>query len=179
MDRPYLRAAYDTEAATYDERFRDLQWPKFETFLEPLSATPEEHGPILDIGCGTGLLLEYFTILGHSRADIIGVDLSHEMLRRSKARGGVVAQAEMHALPFATASIGTIVCVTVFRIIPGQDRRVLAEMARVLRPSGQLIISLLAERDDDQVVGLLAEAGFTVTKRLRAGQDIGYLAYRI
>ncbi len=178
MDRPFLRAAYNAEADTYDERFRDVQWPKFETFLGAAGEHLAGLDPILDVGCGTGLLTTYLAERGADEAELIGVDLSEGMLRACKARGGVVAQADMGRLPFRAQAFGAVVSVTVFRIIPTDDRRVLAEMARVLRPGGRLVLSLLAHRDDGALVNTLGAVGFRVEKRLRAGQDVGYLATR-
>jgi len=178
MDRPFLRAAYNAEADTYDERFRAVQWPKFETFLGEAGEHLAGLGPVLDVGCGTGLLADYLAERCATQVDLIGVDLSEGMLRAFKARGGLGAQADMGRLPFRAEAFGAVVSVTVFRIIPSDERRILSEMARVLRPGGRLVLSLLAHRDDANLVNTLGAVGFRVDKRLSAGQDVGYLATR-
>jgi ubiquinone/menaquinone biosynthesis C-methylase UbiE len=60
-----------------------------------------------------------------------------------------VAQADMRALPIATGSLDAVWCVAALLHIPRPDVPVvLSEFARVLRPGGELTISL-AEGDGE------------------------------
>ncbi|PYQ13271.1 MAG: methyltransferase type 11 [Acidobacteria bacterium] len=96
---------------------------------------------ILDAGCGTGNNLRH--LARHGRA--VGVDLSDEALRFCRARGVAAAKAELLALPFPDASFD---CVTSFDVLyhrwVADDRAAVAEMARVLRPGGVLLVRVPA-----------------------------------
>jgi SAM-dependent methyltransferase len=96
---------------------------------------------ILDTGCGTGNNL---THLGR-RGRAVGVDLSDEALRFCRTRGVPVARAEAARLPFPD---GTFDCVTSFDVLYHRwvedDRAALAELVRVLRPGGLLLVRVPA-----------------------------------
>lgn len=100
-------------------------------------------GELLDIGTGAGWLLE---MLGAQAIHAVGVDLSAPALRMARARlhGRALAHCEfrrgdMYALPFAAESFDTV---TIDRVLALAERplAVLAEAARVLRPSGRLLV---------------------------------------
>ena len=178
MDWTFLRSAYNAQAEDYDAQFRPLQWPKFEALLGADGARIADAARVLDAGCGTGLLGAFLRSAGRTPEQLFGVDVSEGMLRRARARGVTVVQADMAQLPFPDDRFDAVLSFTVLRIIPSDEGRVLREMARVIRPGGRLVLSLLAERDDDQLVIALGAAGFAVEARLDAGQDVGYLAHR-
>jgi len=178
MDRTFLRSAYNAQADDYDDQFRPLQWPKFEALLGADGARIAGAARVLDAGCGTGLLGAFLRRAGRTPDALFGVDISEGMLRRARTRGVTVVQADVAHLPFPDGQFDAVSSFTVLRIIPSDEERVLREMARVLRPGGRLVLSLLAQRDDDRLVGALSAAGFVVEARLAAGQDVGYLAHR-
>lgn len=100
-------------------------------------------GELLDIGTGTGWILEVF---GAQAIHAVGVDLSAPALRLARARlhGHTLAHCEfrrgdMYALPFAAESFDTV---TIDRVLAMAARpvAVLAEAARVMRPSGRLLV---------------------------------------
>jgi ArsR family transcriptional regulator len=110
---------------------------------------PVALGELLDIGTGTGRMLE---VLGSQATHAIGVDLSAPALRLARARvhGRGLAHCEFHrgdmyALPFEA---GTFDTVTIGRVLAGAERpvAVLIEAARTLRRSGRLLV---VERFDD------------------------------
>lgn len=104
------------------------------------------HSPIklLDIGCGTGV----FASLLRSElpgATVWGMDLvagmlakGHERWKRHAAHVQPV-QGDSERLPFATGAFDAITCANSFHHYPHQDRAV-AEMRRVLRPGGRLLL---------------------------------------
>ncbi len=101
---------------------------------------------VLEVGCGTGTLLADMAAAGyHCRA----VDRSSEMVAATRARlrrGGIppssasVSQADVRALPFENASVDTVV--SIFPTDYIADPPALAEIARVLRPGGRLVVVL-------------------------------------
>lgn len=94
-------------------------------------------GRVLDLACGDGALLER---LG-PRA--IGIDLSRGELARARARSPVlpVVQARAQALPFRDASFDAATCHLAFMLFDDIER-VVAELARVLRPGAPFLALL-------------------------------------
>jgi ubiquinone/menaquinone biosynthesis C-methylase UbiE len=105
---------------------------------------------VLDMGTGTGVLLPYLaTALGGS-GRVVAIDLAGAMLRRAigkrAAHGAGFVCADIHAIPLAAETFDAVVgysCFPHFRHKP----RALAEMHRVLRPGGRLLICHTSGRD--------------------------------
>lgn len=103
-----------------------------------------EHARVLDIGCGTGRLLNrlaiaYPTITG------IGVDLSLEMLHQATQASAfpqrlTFTQGRSDALPFADQQFEAAFCTISFLHYP-QPEQVLAEVYRILQPQGRLYLA--------------------------------------
>ena len=101
-------------------------------------------GRLLDIGAGTGRVLE---LLSAEAESATGIDRSPEMLRlaRGKLAGGGnqtadVRQADMRALPFTDGAFDTV---TLHQVLHFADEpgAVIAEAARVLAPGGKLLVA--------------------------------------
>ena len=97
---------------------------------------------VLEVGCGTGLILKE---VARDARRASGVDLSAGMLRRARGRGLPVAQGDATAIPFASESFD-VVCS--FKVLPHvRDlKAALAEMARLLRPGGHLLLEFYNRR---------------------------------
>jgi methionine biosynthesis protein MetW len=108
--------------------------------LEILSRLVKETGPTLDIGGGSGGVLEF---LGDKRTPYYILDASPEEARKAAAKGG---QAILHdlntgSLPFRDKAFETVIASEIFEHLL-RPRRVLSEIKRVLRATGSLIVSL-------------------------------------
>jgi SAM-dependent methyltransferase len=118
------------------------------------AATIGEHlggaDSVLEIGVGTGLIALPLRELGY---DVIGVDLAHSMLELAHTRiGARVAQADAAQLPARSASFDAVVAVWVLHVA-GDREGVLAEIGRVLRPGGRLIVVCAdAEFETDDII---------------------------
>lgn len=121
--------------------------------LDRLALTGDEH--LLDVGCGRGaVLIAAAQRLPHGRAE--GVDLwrsvdqsGNDPARTTEnARACGVADrirlhtADMTRLPFPDASFDVVTSALAVHNIPSADarRRAVAEMARVLKPGGRLVL---------------------------------------
>ncbi len=136
------RAYYDEFAAWY-ERERHLPYHRMLDELElELVARYGRGKDLLEVGCGTGLVLERARAIGRSA---IGVDLSRGMLEQARARGLVVAQGTATQLPIATASVDVAFCFKVLAHVAAPELA-LAEMARVVRPGGWVLAELYNPR---------------------------------
>ncbi|MBW8744623.1 MAG: methyltransferase domain-containing protein [Sphingomonas sp.] len=102
---------------------------------------------VLDVGCGTGTLAIAAKRRVGPGGRVTGVDASGDMLaraRRKAARQGpdiAFVQGTAQDLPFAPASFDVLLCTTVLHCLPAAQRgECLAEMARVLKPEGRLLL---------------------------------------
>ncbi|HLF58214.1 MAG TPA: metalloregulator ArsR/SmtB family transcription factor [Alphaproteobacteria bacterium] len=142
--RAQTAAAYFQANAARWDQIRSLHVDEAEVeraLLQHLGAEPI--GELLDIGTGTGRILE---ILGSRAGNAIGVDLSREMLKLARSRierAGLrncgVKQGDMYQLPWPEPSFDAI---TIHQVLHYAERpaAVIAEAARVLRPGGRLAV---------------------------------------
>jgi SAM-dependent methyltransferase len=95
-------------------------------------------GPLLEVGVGTGLISAG---LGERGRTPVGVDLSLPMLAVARDRlPGRVAAGDAHRLPVRTGAVAGAYAVHVLHLV-GSIPATLAELARVLRPGGTLVVS--------------------------------------
>lgn len=129
------RAYYDDFAGWY-ERDRHLPYHRMLDDLEiELVARYGTGKDVLEVGCGTGLILE--RIAGFTRT-ARGVDLSAGMLSRARSRGLAVVQASATALPIASASVDVACSFKVLAHVQDVELA-LREMTRVVRPGGWVL----------------------------------------
>jgi SAM-dependent methyltransferase len=130
-----VKAKYDGLAAWYEEeqsrvgKRRDAPLEQFAALAGPAS------GPIVEVGCGTGLAAAALRARGWA---VGGIDLSMDQLRLARTRCDWVAQADAHELPLRTAGLPALGLAFVHTDVDALDR-VLHEVARVLRPGGRLV----------------------------------------
>jgi demethylmenaquinone methyltransferase / 2-methoxy-6-polyprenyl-1,4-benzoquinol methylase len=125
----------------------DRSWRR-QAALECLSSAPES---ILDLCCGTGDLSVTLARLAHYAVRIQGLDYSLPMLeiasRKASAlnnRNIAFSRGNASSLPFADASFDCIGISFAFRNLIYNNplaEKFLAEMLRVLRPAGRLVIA--------------------------------------
>ena len=145
------RAYYDDFAGWY-ERERHLPYHRMLDDLEvELVARYGTRKDVLEVGCGTGLILE--RVAGFART-ARGIDLSPGMLARAVARGLAVAQASATALPIATASVDVAYSFKVLAHVPDLAAA-LREMARVVRPGGWVLAEFYNARSLRRLVKAL------------------------
>ncbi len=135
---------YFGEIAETWDNLRALHYPNEKIEAALIEQIDEDaSGRMIDIGTGTGRMLELFG--GQfDRSD--GIDMSHRMLTVARAnleRSGVsnvnVRQADAQALPFEDHCADLVTIHQVLHYID-EPERVLGEAARVLRPGGTLLI---------------------------------------
>ncbi|MFD1343234.1 class I SAM-dependent methyltransferase [Litorisediminicola beolgyonensis] len=99
----------------------------------------ESSGKVLDLCCGQGNVTEALVKAGHA---VTGVDFSSKMLAYARKRvpGGDFVEADAQDLPFDDGSFDAVVCSFGLMHIPDQPKA-LAEIRRVLKPSGQFIMT--------------------------------------
>lgn len=150
---------YDAEAHSYDaSRYETPRGRRRDHFhkqllLRLLEAAPSQSAGttrqvpvserVLEIGCGTGRLLEPVARAGFH---LTGIDLSAAMLERARerlARVGLGDLALLHTaeLPFPPASFSAVYSIFVVNLIPDY-KSWLSRVASVLQPNGILIFNV-------------------------------------
>lgn len=148
--------AYDKHQATHEfTRWSEsydrciLQWllfgPSHRALIQRIKAVWSDRPiRVLDVGCGTGVFAARIRE-ACPNAKVWGIDLVSDMLTKGTDRwrhhaGQVLpVQGDSERLPFASGAFDVVTCANSFHHYPRQDRAV-AEMHRVLRPGGRLML---------------------------------------
>jgi SAM-dependent methyltransferase len=139
----HIRSCYDAVAREYADRFAGelVHKPLDRELLTRFASEVRGRGQVYDLGCGPGQTTAFL----HDRGvQVRGLDLSAETLREARQRhpGLKFDQGNMLALSLADATIaGVIAFYAIVHFAPTELRRALAEMYRVLRPSGRLLLA--------------------------------------
>jgi len=133
--------------------------------VELIRGVCESSGRVLDFGCGYGRALAALTDVGFTR--LVGIDPSPEMIVRARIE---VPQADFDTFggsstPFEPDSFDVVLLVAVLTCVPDPDdqRDIVDEITRVLRPGGHVYVSdFLLQTDDRRVERYrrFAEQGF-------------------
>jgi SAM-dependent methyltransferase len=139
----HVRACYDAVAREYAERFAGelAHKPLDRELLSRFASEVRGSGPVYDLGCGPGQTTAFLHDCG---VTVRGLDLSAELLREAGRRRPDVEfeQGDMLALPCADACLaGVSAFYAIVHFSPAGLRRALAEMCRVLRPGGRLLLA--------------------------------------
>jgi ubiquinone/menaquinone biosynthesis C-methylase UbiE len=143
---------------------------------------------VLDVGCGTGDLTLAAAARAGAQGEVVGIDASPEMIaaaRQKAVRRGYAARfdvALIERIPYPNDSFDVVLSSLMLHHLPGQLKQDgLAEVYRVLRPGGRLLV---VDMQDDphgmahaaiaalghghsgqsfsDLPGLLREAGFVI-----------------
>jgi SAM-dependent methyltransferase len=131
-----LAEGYRLWSQTYDAPLRlfPVEEPAVRGLLDGLPP-----GRVLDAACGTGRHSVWLAAQGH---EVVGVDVSPDMLAKARAKlpAARFEQGELTALPLPDASVGAALCALALVHVPDL-RPAFAELARVVRPGGRIVIS--------------------------------------
>jgi SAM-dependent methyltransferase len=118
-------------------RTLDPGWDYYPTYLAKLDAVRRYLDAlpagvrVLDAGCGEGVIVDEYA----SRMDITGLDANYSSDR--------VTQGSLTALPFPDGSFDRALCLDVLEHLAYEEQpRALGELYRVLRPGGELFVSV-------------------------------------
>ena len=111
-------------------------------FFRGLWRQPSPGGVYLDVGCGAGT---YSRWLAEQGMNVVGADYSHVALSKAKRRESknvVYCVADANKLPIRGEGVDGALCFGVLQAVSG-SRRILEELARVIRPGGEVWIDAL------------------------------------
>lgn len=154
-------------------------------------------GPVLDLGCGAGLVLRRLS-RDFRDVPVIGMDVSRPMLEeamaqvRENAESADFVRAQAPELPFTDASLGAVVAVGFIHFLGDLDA-LLHEVGRVLRPGGRFVATTyestgatkklheragLHPRSEAQLHDAAARAGLVAFERVRVSPFLLWKAER-
>ena len=135
-----IASAYKRWAPVYDQTFGLITRSGRRRAVEHIN---RRRGTVLEVGVGTGIALPFYA----PHLDVTGVDFSPDMLDRARRKvaeerlSHVSALRQMDArhLDFPDGSFDTVVAMFLVSVVP-EPERVVAEMARVCKPGGEVLI---------------------------------------
>lgn len=141
MDIKAVESSYARWAPIYDNTFGAITKVGRRRAVSYISA---QGGKVLEVGVGTGLSLEHYS--GETR--VTGIDFSKEMLRKARAKVALMRlrhveslrQMDARDLDFPDNSFDTVAAMHVLSVVP-EPEKVMAEIARVCRPGGKVVIT--------------------------------------
>jgi len=137
-----IRSYYDEFAARYEDQRRTRRPGGYHALLDDMEVDLTlRYGAgtdVLEVGCGTGLILE--RLVPHCRS-AKGVDLSSGMLEPAKARGLDVQVGSATELPFDDGTFDVVCSFKVLAHVP-EIESAMREMLRVTRPGGCVLAEL-------------------------------------
>jgi ubiquinone/menaquinone biosynthesis C-methylase UbiE len=145
---------YNSSAPFYDKRYKKIQEEKYNIVLNGQIISMKR---ILDLGCGTGLLFEYF-LRSEAPEKFIGskyiaIDISLMMLEefklkllnlKKKAFISLILS-DIEHLPFREDSFNLILSFTSFQNLPTYNKSI-QEIFRVSSKGTKIIISILKKK---------------------------------
>lgn len=183
-----IQKSYDTVARAYaDEIYAELKDKAFDReLLDRFAERVRERGQVCDVGCGPGQIARYLRDRG---VDALGLDLSAGMLAEARRLNPdlLFVQSSMLALGLGSETLGGIAAFYCIIHIPrARVVTALAELRRVLRPGGRLLLTFHLGTEDShheelfgrpvsldvalfttaEMAGYLGGAGFSVEEAL-------------
>ncbi|PXW79616.1 phosphatidylethanolamine N-methyltransferase /phosphatidyl-N-methylethanolamine N-methyltransferase [Ruegeria sp. P4] len=136
-----VESSYARWAPVYDRTFgavTDVGRRRAVSFIN------DRKGHVLEVGVGTGLSLPHYG----PEVRITGVDFSAEMLAKAQRKVDALdlqkrvdlQRMDARELAFENASFDTIAAMHVLSVVP-EPEKVMAEIARVLKPGGKVVIT--------------------------------------
>lgn len=188
-----IRAKWDEFAPKYDRSIGLFERLQFGGGREWVCS--QASGDVLEVAVGTGLNLPHYP----PGVQLTALDFSPAMLDQARARAADLGldvtwrEGDAQALPFGDATFDAVVCTLGLCGVP-DERVALAEMHRVLRPGGSLLlldhvgshhrpinlgqrlldritVPMIGDHQTRRPLPLVEEAGFTVVRseRLKLG----------
>ncbi|MGZ6741120.1 MAG: class I SAM-dependent methyltransferase [Nocardioides sp.] len=178
-----VRDAYDAVAAAYAAHLPDT---RAETSLDlamvaAFADAVRADGLVLDAGCGAGRMSRHLTSLG---CDVTGVDLSPGMVAEARraAPEVPVTVGSLGDLPFADGRFaGVLLWYSTIHTPPGDQPLTWAEVARVLRPGGHVLVGFQSGTGTRDVAEAYRRHGLEVelVRHLQTAEEVAAHAARV
>lgn len=151
-DPDAVASIYDDWAGDYDRDLADWDYRAPGLTVDHLAGCRPGAGPVLDVGCGTGLVGRHLVERGFD--ELVGIDLSARSLEVAATTGRYrdLHQVDLQSapIPYGDGTFAALVCVGVMTYLPDTGD-VVREFCRVVRPGGPVLFTqredLWVERD--------------------------------
>ncbi len=127
---------------------------------------------VLDVGCGTGDLTLAAAARASAQGEVVGIDASPEMIqvaRQKAGRHGAAARfdvAVIERIPFSDNYFDVVLSSLMLHHLPGDlKQRGLAEVLRVLKPGGRLLVVDVSSHPTGIAKGVMALSGHSHSQR--------------
>ncbi|MBN2735365.1 MAG: class I SAM-dependent methyltransferase [Spirochaetales bacterium] len=182
MNHTILQNSYNRSAHNYDSQLAEIQLEKYKIMLNQHQWP--SFSRILDIGCGTALLYDFIANNLKSKGMALdsfeyhGIDFSTEMIRMARLKNiPNLITGNMSDLPFKDNSFDQVLSFTAIGLSDDSIDNILDQCYRVLKPKGQLIITVLKRLKPDFMDNLIQKSCFKLIKSsVFCGQDTGFIA---
>jgi ubiquinone/menaquinone biosynthesis C-methylase UbiE len=165
-------ASYDEIADQYDTISHRVAYPVAARLVELAGLAPGER--VLDVGTGTGMV-PFEVARAATRTSVVGTDISTGMIEKASRKAGEqgldpdrvsfqVMDAE--AMSFAPGEFDVVMSAFALGHMP-RPERAMAEMFRVMRPGGRLLVTV-GSRPPLASLTALRHAAVEVARRIRA-----------
>ena len=167
---------YDQQAIVYDAQYLREQNAKIEDALSSIELKPSV--VVLDLGCGTGFLLQH---INKRVGFLVGIDISSKALREAKKSTKnmpniVLVRADADNTPFPDHIFDKVFAITVLQNMPDPMKTII-EMKRIGKPQATFAVTGLKKKfTTKSFVDLLERARLKVVT-LNANQRLkGHVA---
>jgi SAM-dependent methyltransferase len=124
---------------------------------------------VLEVGCGWGELAEW--IARETGAEVVALDLSPRMVELAVERGVDARLGDVQELSFADGEFDCAVAAWMLYHVPDLDRAV-AELARVLRPGGRLVVATISRFHLIELRELVGSGMSTLSFSRESGREL-------
>lgn len=141
MDIKAVQTSYARWAPIYDKTFGAVTNVGRQHAVDFINRRP---GKVLEVGVGTGLSLEHYG----PETQVTGIDFSEDMLQKARDKAKDLSldhvvelrQMDARTLDFPDNYFDTVAAMHVLSVVP-EPERVMAEIARVCKPGGKVVIT--------------------------------------
>ena len=138
FERTHVHEVYRHIAGHFSST-RYKPWPQVAEFVN----SEDDGSFVLDVGCGNG---KSICGVDHSKKTVLGCDASESLLRHAVTQGVEGQVANALALPYGSARFDAVISIAMLHHLstPCRREQALAEMLRVLRPGGKMLVYVWA-----------------------------------
>ncbi len=154
MDIKAVQTSYARWAPVYDKTFGAITNVGRRRAVAYIN---NRAGRVLEVGVGTGLSLEHYG----AGTQVTGIDFSEEMLQKARDKVSAMSldhvvdlrQMDARTLDFPDNHFDTVAAMHVLSVVP-EPQRVMAEIARVCKPGGKVVITNHFQRERGLIASL-------------------------